>query len=86
MRVASTDSKAGARYKAAAQGLITLATYGLGMLVGYSIAGWVDDRYVSGGLHEWRDIWLYPVIFAAIVFAFFAASFRNETVAYARTA
>jgi nucleoside transporter len=81
-----TDSKAGARDKAAAQGLITLATYGVGMLIGYWIAGWVDDRYVSGGLHEWRDIWLYPAIFAAAVFAFFAVSFRNETVAYARTA
>jgi nucleoside transporter len=81
-----TDSKAGARYKASAQGLITLATYGVGMLVGYWMAGWVDDRYASGGLHEWKEIWLYPAIFAAVVFAFFAANFRNETVTYARTA
>jgi len=81
-----TDSRAEPRYKAAAQGLITLATYGVGMLVGYWAAGWVDDRYVLGGLHDWRTIWLYPAVFAAAVFALFAASFRNETVAYARTA
>jgi MFS family permease len=34
-----TDSKAGKKYKSAAQGLITLATYGVGMLIGFWIAG-----------------------------------------------
>ncbi|HRO71103.1 MAG TPA: MFS transporter, partial [Chitinophagaceae bacterium] len=33
-----TDSKAGPKYKSAAQGLITLATYGIGMLIGFKIA------------------------------------------------
>jgi len=77
-----TDSKAGAAHKAAAQGLITLATYGLGMLVGFSAAGFIDDRYVVGGGHDWRSIWLYPAAFAAAVFVLFAATFRNEKVAY----
>ena len=31
-----TDSKAGEHYRSAAQGMITLATYGVGMLVGFS--------------------------------------------------
>ncbi len=78
-----TDSRAGTRHKAAAQGLITLATYGVGMLVGFWAAGLVDDRYAIGGLHHWQSIWLYPAGFAAVVFVLFAASFRNETVAYA---
>src|SRR5690606_1735753 len=30
-----TDSKAGPKFKSSAQGLITLATYGLGMLIGF---------------------------------------------------
>src|SRR5690606_32055020 len=30
-----TDSKAGEKYKSAAQGLITLATYGIGQLIGF---------------------------------------------------
>lgn len=78
-----TDSKAGAAHKAAAQGLITLATYGLGMLVGFWAAGHIDDLYVSGGVHDWKAIWLYPAAFAAVVFALFAAAFRNERVTYA---
>ena len=77
-----TDSKAGARHKAAAQGLITLATYGVGMLVGFWAAGLIDDRYSIGGAHDWKSIWLYPAAFAAVVLVLFAATFRNETVAY----
>ncbi|HET7756559.1 MAG TPA: MFS transporter, partial [Steroidobacteraceae bacterium] len=80
-----TDSKAGARHKAAAQGLITLATYGVGMLAGFSTAGFIDDRYAVGASHDWQAIWLYPAAFAALVFVLFAASFRNETVEYARS-
>jgi len=78
-----TDSKAGAQHKAAAQGLITLAAYGLGMLVGFWAAGLIDDRYAAGGAHDWKSIWLYPAAFAAVVFVLFAATFRNERVAYA---
>ncbi len=77
-----TDSKAGAQYKAAAQGLITLATYGVGMLIGFWAAGVIDDRYLVAGLHDWKSIWLYPAAFAAVVFVLFAAVFRNERVAY----
>jgi len=77
-----TDSKAGPAYKAAAQGLITLATYGLGMLIGFSAAGFIDDLYSAGGRHDWRAIWLYPAAFAAAVFVLFALTFRNEKVAY----
>ena len=40
-----TDSKAGEKYKSAAQGLITLATYGLGMLIGF----WLATINVVGG-------------------------------------
>ncbi len=38
-----TDSKAGEQYKSSAQGLITLATYGVGMLVGFWAAGKVAE-------------------------------------------
>jgi nucleoside transporter len=79
-----TDSKAGAQHKAAAQGLITLATYGLGMLVGFWAAGRIDDLYASAAAHDWKSIWLFPAAFAAAVFVLFAFTFRNEKVAYAR--
>jgi nucleoside transporter len=78
-----TDSKAGAAHKAAAQGLITLATYGVGMLVGFWAAGIITDRYAAAGLHDWHVIWLCPAAFAAVVFVLFASTFRNERLAYA---
>ncbi|MEP6885618.1 MAG: nucleoside permease [Gammaproteobacteria bacterium] len=80
-----TDSKAGAQHKSAAQGLITLATYGVGMLIGFWAAGLIDDLYFSGGVHDWKAIWLYPAGFAGLVFVLFALTFRNETVEYAKS-
>ena len=78
-----TDSKAGPRYKSAAQGLITLATYGIGMLFGFWIAGELTNAFAQdGGGHDWRSIWLYPAAFAAGVAVLFALLFRNEVVSY----
>jgi nucleoside transporter len=77
-----TDAKAGPRSKSAAQGLITLATYGLGMLIGFWAAGRITDAYSAGGVHDWRAIWLYPAVFAAAVFVAFSLAFKNEKVSY----
>lgn len=78
-----TDTKAGEKYKSAAQGLITLATYGVGMLMGFWIAGKITDTYVlEANMHHWDRIWLYPAGFAILVFAVFALTFKNEKVAY----
>ena len=77
-----TDSKSGERYKSSAQGMITLATYGLGMLIGFQAAGAISDMYAAGGLHDWRTIWLYPAGFAAVIFVLFALTFRDVTVEY----
>lgn len=81
-----TDSKAGPRYKSAAQGLITLATYGVGMLIGFWAAGQLTDAFTLGDGHDWRSIWLYPAAFAAVVAILFAWLFRNEVVDYGRPA
>ena len=78
-----TDSKAGEKYKSAAQGLITLATYGVGMLIGFWVAGKITDAYVLENLgHDWASIWLFPAGFAIIVLIFFAFFFKNETITY----
>ena len=77
-----TDLKAGKRIRSAAQGLITLATYGLGMLIGYKVSGSIVDRYLTGDTHAWEPIWLYPAGFAIIVMLFFALFFKNEKVTY----
>lgn len=73
-----TDSKAGEKYKSAAQGLITLATYGIGMLVGFWVAGLVSDAYVVEGGHAWKNIWLIPSGIAAVILVLFLVAFREE--------
>jgi nucleoside transporter len=78
-----TDSKAGEKYKSAAQGLITLATYGVGMLMGFWIAGKITDAYaLNDGTHLWGSIWSYPAAFAFAVLLFFALFFKNEKISY----
>lgn len=78
-----TDSKAGEKVKSAAQGLITLATYGVGMLIGFWVAGKITDKYlVSEGVHNWQDIWIFPALFAVGVFILFAIFFKNEKIEY----
>jgi nucleoside transporter len=72
-----TDAQAGERYRSSAQGLITLATYGVGMLIGFQVAGAVTDLHADAGLHDWRRIWLVPAAIAALIFMAFAYLFRN---------
>lgn len=74
-----TNSKAGEKYKSAAQGLITLATYGVGMLIGFEIAGVITDSYkISEKEFDYKMIWLIPAIIAAVVFLLFSFSFTDE--------
>ena len=77
-----TDSKAGEKVKSAAQGLITLATYGVGMLGGFYIAGLITDANVVGEGHDWTAIWQMPALFAVVVFVLFAVLFKNESIEY----
>ncbi|MEM6865291.1 MAG: nucleoside permease [Bacteroidota bacterium] len=78
-----TDSKAGEKYKSAAQGLITLATYGIGMLIGFWIAGKITDSYlISENVHQWTNIWTFPAIFAFVVLVLFMVLFKNEKIEY----
>ena len=78
-----TDNKAGEKYKSSAQGLITLATYGVGMLVGFKVAGMITDKFlIEGGGHNWESIWIYPAGFAIVVLIIFALFFKNEDIEY----
>jgi nucleoside transporter len=77
-----TNAKAGIKYKSAAQGLITLATYGIGMLIGFKIAGLITDAYtISDKVFNWKMIWIIPSGIALVVFLLFAIFFndKNET-------
>ncbi|RJS93143.1 nucleoside permease [Salinisphaera sp. Q1T1-3] len=74
-----TNQRAGERFRSAAQGMITLATYGFGMLIGFWVAGAITDYYsLDGGTrHDWQDIWLFPAVFALAVMAIFFVCFRG---------
>ena len=79
-----TDSKAGVKYKSAAQGLITLATYGVGQLIGFWVAGYVGDKYKEMKATDlaafWNHTWVVPAIIAAVVFFIFLALFKDEKI------
>ncbi|WP_433903707.1 nucleoside permease [Sphingobacterium puteale] len=85
-----TDSKAGVKYKSAAQGLITLATYGVGQLIGFWVAGYVGDKYKDLKATDlagfWNHTWVVPAIIAAVVFIIFLALFKDEKVDNANAA
>lgn len=74
-----TDQKAGERVRSSAQGLITLATYGVGMYIGFYLAGTYVDKYkISDVQHNWQSIWLFPCLFAVGVSLLFMLFFKNE--------
>ena len=75
-----TNAKATEQCKSAAQGLITLATYGVGMLVGFWVAGQVTDAYVTDAGHDWAPIWYFPAGFALAVLVIFVLLFKGEKV------
>jgi nucleoside transporter len=76
-----TDHKAGEKVKNAAQGLITLATYGVGMMIGFALSGKIYNMYaLENGTHDWRMIWIIPATIAILVMFLFGWRFKNEKI------
>jgi len=63
-----------------AQGFLVFITYGVGMLVGAQISGWVFNAIVPepSMLEAWQVFWWIPAAFAGGVMLFFAATFRDQ--------
>ena len=73
-----TDERAGERIRSSAQGMITLATYGVGMLIGFWVAGVVADKYATpDGGHNWKSIWMIPAVIAFVILLLFLLLFRQ---------
>ncbi|MBK8747408.1 MAG: nucleoside permease [Saprospiraceae bacterium] len=78
-----TDQEAGPKIRSSAQGLITLATYGIGMYIGFWAAGKISGDHsildATGKVvnHDWQSIWMYPTVFAAVVTILFLIFFKN---------
>ena len=75
-----TDKFAGERFRSAAQGLITLATYGLGILIGSLLAGPIVDRFATADGHDWTQIWVVPAAIAGVVLVLFLILFKDRRV------
>lgn len=75
-----TDKFAGARFRSAAQGLITLATYGVGILIGSLVSGPIVDRFATPGGHDWTQIWVVPAVIAGVVLVLFLILFKDRRV------
>ena len=78
-----TDNKAGEKIKNSAQGLITLATYGIGMGIGSKLSGIVLDKYTltdAAGVvtHNWNGVWMIPAGIAAVVLILFIILFKDN--------
>ncbi|MEC4003750.1 nucleoside permease [Flavobacterium sp. SUN052] len=73
-----TDQKAGENVRSSAQGLITLATYGVGMYIGFFVAGMIVDQNAAGTTHNWNAIWIFPCLFAAGIALFFFVFFKEK--------
>ena len=75
------DEKAGEKIKSQAQGLISLATYGLGMFIGSIVAGKVKDHYTTSAsaFPDWTQIWLVPAGIAVVVLLLFVLFFHDNT-------
>jgi nucleoside transporter len=74
-----TDNKAGEKIKSSAQGLISLATYGIGMGIGSKLSGMVLDMYTRpDGTKDWLSVWLVPAGIAAAVLIVFVLLFTDK--------
>jgi len=74
-----TDSKANIKIQSSAQGLITMATYGVGMWIGTLLSGYVKDYYTAEQVVAWKSIWLVPAGIATVVLLLFILFFKEKT-------
>jgi nucleoside transporter len=72
-----TNERAGEKIRSSAQGMITLATYGVGMLIGFWFAGLIASKYATADGHDWKSIWMIPAVIAFVVMALFALLFKD---------
>lgn len=79
-----TDSKAGVNIQSQAQGMITMATYGIGMWIGTLLSGYVKDKYTMNGVVDWRSVWIVPAGIAFAVLILFTLFFKDNRRSAAR--
>lgn len=73
-----TDSKAGLKIQSQAQGMITMATYGIGMWIGTLLSGYVKDHYTLNGVVNWKNVWMVPAAISLVVLILFVLLFNDN--------
>ncbi len=79
-----TDSKAGINIQSQAQGMITMATYGIGMFIGTLLSGYVKDHYTINEVVNWRNTWMVPSAISLAVLILFVLFFKDNKRSAAR--
>ncbi|MFZ3484970.1 MFS transporter [Sphingomonas sp. 3-13AW] len=65
---------------AQAQGMLTLFTYGVGMLLGSQIGGLLYAQLpATPSVADWQQMWWYPAVAAAVVAILFQLTFRDNS-------
>ncbi len=65
---------------AQAQGMLTLFTYGVGMLLGSQIGGLLYAQLPAvPTIADWQQMWWYPAIAAAVITVLFQLLFRDDS-------
>lgn len=65
---------------AQAQGMLTLFTYGVGMLLGSQIGGLLYARLPAvPTITDWQQMWWYPAIAALVITVLFQLLFRDDS-------
>lgn len=73
-----TDSKASVNIQSQAQGMITMATYGVGMWIGTLLSGYVKEHYTTDNFVNWKGVWMVPAGIAFLVLILFLAFFKDN--------
>lgn len=74
-----TDTIAGDQYKSSAQGLVTVAMYGVGMLIGFWIAGYIAEYLKNQETSNyWWQLWICPALIAGVVLIVFVSLFNDH--------
>lgn len=73
-----TDSRAGLKIQSQAQGMITMATYGIGMWIGTKLSGYVKDHYTADQLVDWKSVWMVPAGISIAVLILFILFFKDN--------
>lgn len=80
-----TDKACAREIRGQAQGLLVVATFGLGLGIGAQISGRIVAAFTRGTaaapVIQWPNVWLFPCLMAVVVLCAFIALFKDKVAA-----